>query len=258
LCHNLAANDGLSGVVVGLEVMRALAQKKQRRFNYLFLVLPETIGSLAWLSHNENLMPSLHGGLFLEMMGLDNPFSLQNSFGSDSEVDLCFELGLREAYPDMWCTPFRSVPGNDERQFNAPGVRVPMASLSRMQCPGTSGFPYPQYHSDHDNPTTTSQERLEESLCAVLAMLECLEQNYVPLNLFKGEVFLSRYGLHPGSFMDAADHQALFAVLFRIDGTRSLAQIAQEIGEPFSRVRNVCEKLRECGLVRPIYPERKG
>lgn len=257
LCHNLAANDGLSGVVVGLGAMRALAQKKQRRFSYRFLVLPETIGSLAWLSHNENLIPSLHGGLFLEMLGLDNPFSLQYSFGADSEVDICFELGLKAVAQDMWCTPFRSVPGNDERQFNAPGVRVPMSSLSRMQRPGTSGFPYPQYHSDHDSPAIISQERLDESLGTVMAMLECLENNYVPLNLFKGEVFLSRYGLNPGSFLEAADHQALFAVLFRIDGTRSLAQIAKEISEPFGRVLNICEKLRKHGLVRAIYPEQE-
>ena len=54
---------------------------------------------------------------------------------------------------------------NDERQFNAPGVRVPMLSLSRVQAPKASGLPpYPEYHSSLDTPEIVTQERLEAYL----------------------------------------------------------------------------------------------
>ncbi len=30
---------------------------------------PETIGTIAWLAHNESLIPTLRGGIFMEMTG---------------------------------------------------------------------------------------------------------------------------------------------------------------------------------------------
>ncbi len=51
-----------------------------------------------------------------------------------------------------WIGEFRTIIGNDERQFNGPGVRVPMLSLSRVLRPDHPDWPYPEYHSSFDNP----------------------------------------------------------------------------------------------------------
>src|SRR5205814_5902547 len=98
--------------------------------------------------------------------------------------------------PDGWTGAFRTIIGNDERQFNAPGVRVPMLSLSRVLRPDDSNWPYPQYHSSDDTPGAVSETHLHKSVDLVLAMIDVLENNRVPINNFKGEVFCSRYGLH--------------------------------------------------------------
>ena len=74
----------------------------------------------------------MKGGLFLEMLGLDNPHALQRSFAGDTDVDACFVAALRQHDPSGWTAPYRVLLGNDERQFNAPGVRVPMLSLMRV------------------------------------------------------------------------------------------------------------------------------
>jgi len=66
LCHPAMVNDDLSGVVVGLEVARTLLAGPQPYYTYRILILPETIGSVAYLSHNENLIPQMRGGLFLD------------------------------------------------------------------------------------------------------------------------------------------------------------------------------------------------
>ena len=42
-------------------------------YTYRLLILPETIGSVAYLSHHESLIPSMVGGLFLEMLGNKSP-----------------------------------------------------------------------------------------------------------------------------------------------------------------------------------------
>ncbi|HEY9479934.1 MAG TPA: DUF4910 domain-containing protein, partial [Gemmatimonadaceae bacterium] len=90
LCHPAMVNDDLSGLVVGMDVMRALLARRDLHYTYRFIIVPETIGSLAWLSANEELIPKMRGGLFLEMLGRDYPHALQRSFGDDTDVDRAF------------------------------------------------------------------------------------------------------------------------------------------------------------------------
>ncbi|MGZ8490664.1 MAG: DUF4910 domain-containing protein [Gemmatirosa sp.] len=252
LCHPAQVNDDLSGVVVGMDVMRALLTRSRRgelRYTYRFLILPETIGSVAWLSHHEALIPRLRAGLFLEMLGLDYPLALQRSFTGTSEADVCFESALRAAEPDAWASAFRTLPGNDERQFNAPGVRVPMLSIMRVLPTGHPQFPYPQYHSSHDTPAVTSAARLAGARDAVLHMIDRYERNVVPVPRFAGEPFCSRYGLHVDAYRDPDGHRALFDVVYLLDGTRSIAMIARECGASFETVERVVHTMARHGLV---------
>jgi aminopeptidase-like protein/aminoglycoside N3'-acetyltransferase len=250
LCHPGMVNDDLSGVVVGMKVMQELLQRSDLRYTYRFLILPETIGSVAYLSQNEELIPHMMGGLFLEMLGLNQPHALQLSFAGDTEVDRCLARVLQDHDPHGWTGAFRTVVGNDERQFNAPGVRVPMLSLSRVQKSQPGKHPYyPQYHSSHDTPDLASPDRLSDSRDLVLKMIEAVEANAIPINRFKGEIFCSRYGLNVDVYTDRAGNRALFDILFQIDGTRSEVEIARICNLPVSSVRQLLEELRRLDLV---------
>ncbi|HWQ84627.1 MAG TPA: DUF4910 domain-containing protein, partial [Anaerolineales bacterium] len=151
LCHPAMVNDDLTGVVVGLEVARELLRQvsagKKPYYTYRLLILPETIGSVAYLSHHEHLIPDMAAGLFLEMLGNDSPHALQHSFQSQSQIDKCLSTTLPGLDPQSYTGAYRSVINNDERQFNAPGVRVPMLSLSRVESPESPTRPYREYHS---------------------------------------------------------------------------------------------------------------
>jgi aminopeptidase-like protein len=153
------------------------------------------------LSHNEALIPSMVGGLFLEMLGNPSPHALQGSFQTDSQADRCLTSAFQgldplSLLPGGYQGPYRTIIDNDERQFNAPGVRVPMLSLSRVEAPKASGTPpYPEYHSSADNPSIVSQERLEDSHQMVLGLLDAWEKNQYIVNKFKGEIFCSGYGI---------------------------------------------------------------
>jgi aminopeptidase-like protein len=176
LCHPAMVNDDLSGLVVGMGVMRELLARRDLRYTYRFIIVPETIGSLSWLSANEELIPLMRGGLFLEMLGRDYPHALQHSFAGDTEIDRVFAKALSGADPRAWTARFRELAGNDERQFNAPGVRVPMLSLTRVVRTAEPNAYYPEYHSSHDTPELVPPGSLEESRDVVLKMIDELER----------------------------------------------------------------------------------
>jgi aminopeptidase-like protein len=190
------------------------------------------------------------GGLFLEMLGLKYPHALQLSFAGDTEVDRCLSQALKESDPHGWTGPFRTVVGNDERQFNAPGVRVPMLSLSRVVQGNKGCWRYfPEYHSSKDTPELASCTRLAESRDLVLKMIDAIEGNQVPINRYQGEVFCSRYGLNIDVYSNIEGNRALFDIIFLIDGTRSVTEIARICGVSVESARRVVEELRQIGLV---------
>jgi aminopeptidase-like protein/aminoglycoside N3'-acetyltransferase len=250
LCHPHMVNDDMTGVAVMIDVARALRKKTDLRYTYRLLIVPETIGTVAYLSHRPELIPKMKGGLFLEMLGKSHPHSLQSSLTGKEEVDLCFEAALRERDPEGWIGPYRMVIGNDERQFNGPGVRVPYPSISRV-LPGTHpDHPYREYHSSHDDPSIITGENLRASRDLILRMLEILEQNRTPVNLFQGEVFCARYGIFRNWYTDREAHRALFSTMHLIDGTRSLVEIAREADVSFFEVHRAVQELESHGLVK--------
>ncbi len=282
LCHPAMVNDDLTGVVVGLDVARQLlaglpiadpgslpsiagdppSVAHRPYYTYRLLILPETIGSVAYLSHNESLIPKMVGGLFLEMLGNDSPHALQQSFIPQSQADRCLVSALRGLDPDSYCAPYRMVINNDERQFNAPGVRVPMLSLSRVERRESPTWPYPEYHSSYDTPAIVTAERLESSKQVLLGLLQAWECNQYVVNQFKGEIFCSGYGIWIDYRVNPEGHRRLFEIMERCDGEHTVADIATELDISFQSAWEVVSLLHKKDLVffsrtpQPTTPHR--
>lgn len=127
---------------------------------------------------------------------------------------------------------------------------MPMLSLSRVRPSKPGAWPYyPQYHSSHDTPEIASASRLAESRDLVLKMIDTVERNRVPVNRFKGEIFCSRYGLNIDAYANPEDNRALFDIVFLIDGTRSVAEIARACRVSIESAYRVVEELSRRGLV---------
>lgn len=248
LCHPGQVNDGLSGVATGLAVMDRIAGVP-RRYSYKLLITPETIGSVAWLSHNEEAIPSLIGGLFLEMTGLRQPPALQMSYFGDTQWDNCLRQVHLSAEEGAWCGPHRTIVGNDERQFNAPGVRVPMLSYSRSLPWEHPHRPFKEYHSPADNLEITSIESLDTSKDTVLAMVDAWESNDYPKNRFKGEICLANYNLCVDRHRNLTSHRQMLQMMDLIDGTNSVADIAERSQLPIEQVSKFLQSLSGAGLV---------
>jgi aminopeptidase-like protein len=246
-------NDDLTGVVVGLEIARTLLERSSQGskpyFTYRLLILPETIGSVAYLSQHEELIPQMVAGLFLEMLGNDSPHALQGSFQPSSQIDRCLVSALQGLDPDSYSAPYRTVIANDERQFNAPGVRVPMLSLSRVEPAGSPTRPYREYHSSLDTPSIVTQERLVASRQLVLKLIDAWENNQYIVNRFKGEVFCSGYGIWVDYRLNPDGHRRLFEIMERCDGAHTIADIATELSIPFQSVWEVVALLKSKELV---------
>jgi aminopeptidase-like protein len=203
------------------------------------------------------------GGLFLEMLGNDSAHALQGSFQPESQCDRCLTTALQGLDEQAYSGAYRTVIGNDERQFNAPGVRVPMLSLSRVEPPDSPTRPYPEYHSSTDTPEIVTTARLEDSRQVVLGLIGAWEQNLFVVNNFKGEVFASGYGIWIDYRVNPEGHRRLFHIMEHVDGEHTVADIAATLQIPYQAVLEVLAMLAEKDLVslsrtaQPTTPLRK-
>ncbi len=230
MCHPHQLNDGPLGAALCLDVLESLAAAGTGHTIRL-LVGPETVGTAAWLSRNRECVAGLRGGLFCEMLTVDLPFVLNASFWGDSLLDALFAEIVRAEAPDNRVERFNY--GNDERQFNGPGVDVPMAALHRSHM---SRFQegrydaYPEYHSDRDDMRLVSPDKLARAAALIRDLVAAFDRYLaVPRAAFRGEPFLSRYDLHDTSldsfsaFMDVVNTTGRGLTVFEIGRRLGLA-----------------------------------
>ena len=264
LDHAGQANDDLAGVAVSVEVAKRLAGRDLHH-TLRFLYLPEHIGSVAYLALNEALIPTFRWGLFLEMLGVDQPLVLQHSREASSAIDRVVKLALRETGEPFGEGPFLQVIMNDEQVLDGPGVAIPTVSLSRARYEPSSlppqsdappnytsvyeAPPYPEYHSSDDSMRIISDAALEQAATVVTRAIEILDQDAYPRRRYRGTVQLSRHGLWVDWRTDPLLSAKIEYLMWCFEGDKSLSQIALETGLPFATVHDYVERFRAAGLV---------
>jgi aminopeptidase-like protein len=182
LDHPHMANDDLAGVLVGVRLMHLLAQQR-RKFTCRLVIVQEITGSEYYLAkmaasgEKQNFIAAM----FLEMLGSDTPLALQLSHHGNTPLDDAVRAALEASGQTYRVGPFRTIVGNDEINWASHGI--PMSSISR--------FPYPEYHSDQDDLTVLSPDRLEESARLVLDAFDRFEQQQWYRKTFAGCVCVS-------------------------------------------------------------------
>ncbi len=244
LCHPGQANDDLTGVSALVDIAKEL-EKKENYYTYKFLFVPETIGSVAYLSQNENIIEKLKYGIFLEMLGNDNNHALQLSRQGNTRLDRISRYTMKNNLNNFREGAFREIAGNDEIVFNGPGVDVPMVSISR--------YPYPEYHSSDDNPSILTEERLEESKNLIIKILDIIDKDYVPERQFKGPIFFSGYGLWVDWRVNLKLNQNMEKIMLMLEGDKSIFDISEELDMNFYDVFDFVNKLTEKDLVKKNY-----
>lgn len=252
-CHPFQANDDISGCAIGIAVMQRLRTISKRRFSYRLVIAPELIGTAHWLEGLGREAESLSATIMLKSLGNAAPLKLQNSFSGSAAIDRAAHHAMRHRFSDYLSGPFRTVYGNDETVFEAPGYEIPSISLTR--------FPFSSYHTDADRPETLSTAALQESLDVVLDIVEAMESDLVFKGTAHGLVSLSnpRYDLYraaPAPGIDCESYPEINArwnLLMNclprlLDGRTGLLEIADRHRLPVREVREYVERWAEKGL----------
>ncbi len=240
LCHPAMVNDDLSGVAVLVDIAKELS-KRNNYYTYKILFVPETIGSIAYLSQNEDLIPKIKYSTFLEMLGNDNTHALQLSRQGNTRLDRIARHVMKRSLKSFREAPFRKIIANDELVFNGPGIDIPMISMSR--------FPYPEYHTSDDSPDIISENRLNESKELVMDIINVLDRDYIPKRTFKGPLFLSGYGLWVDWRTDKELNANIDQIMTMLEGDMSVFDIAEELNMDSDKVLNYINKFLDKGLV---------
>jgi aminopeptidase-like protein len=240
-CHPMQANDDGAGVVTAIELARRLADRPlpPGSMSVRFWFGPETIGTIAWLAHNESLIPALRGGLFLEMTGNRSQLAFHHTRQHTHLLDRIAKYVLR--FTDHDERDFASAPANDERVVNGPGVNVPCLSLNR--------WPYDEYHTTDDNLDIIHEDMLSGAADAAEQIVRLYASNYIPKRTFRGPVFLSGHGLWVDWREDWALNRAIEKIMMRFEGRHTVFDIAEQVGLEYGTVRAYVEKFRARGFV---------
>ncbi len=244
LCHPMQANDDAAGVVTAVEVAHRLAANPlpPGSMRVRFWFGPETIGTIAYLAHHEDLIPALKGGIFIEMTGNEGPLAWHHTRQHDHLLDRVAAAVLsRHEHVER---DFADFPPNDERVINGPGVNVPCISINR--------WPYSEYHTTDDNPDIIHEPMLQGAADVVEEIIRIYASNYIPRRTFRGPLFLSGYGLWVDWRENFALNRALEKIMMRMEGQHSIFDIAQEVGLDYWTVREYVEKFRLKGFVEAL------
>jgi aminopeptidase-like protein len=241
-------------VVVGIEVMRRLMQLKKRKYTYRLIVAPEHLGTVFYLNGlSDEEAGTFKYAVFLEMLGTDKKFALQESFLGQSLLDKACHNYLKHNFPEYHSDKFRKIVGNDETVWESPGYEIPCVSLSRML--------YPEYHSDKDNADIISEVKLEESVNTVMGIFTILESDTAVNRNFKGLLALSnpKYDLYistadPSIRIEVTGEQKKWnylmdCIIRYFDGKTTLLDIAIKHDIEHAKLVRYVEKFRQKQLV---------
>lgn len=249
LCHPSMANNECSGPAVSLFLLNYIKNLPKRKYSYRFIYIPETIGSITYLSLNhESLKRNVVSGINLSCVGDDNDYSFVQSRYGNTLTDKILHNLLSFHYPEYKAYSFLER-GSDERQFCAPGIDLPVCTFCR-----TKYVKYKEYHTSADNLDYISPEGLGGALDVMVKFVNAMEHNEVYRIKCLCEPQLGKRGLYPtvsqkGSY-DAV--KALTDFIAYADGTNDLVEISNIIHQPADVLIPIADKLLANDLIEKV------
>ena len=191
ICHPSMANNELSGPIVSMGLIDYFSKKKLNK-TLRFIFIPETIGSISYLSMNLNyLKDNVIGGYNLSCIGDDRQHSCMFSKYQNSPSD----EAIIEAYKRLKIKNYKVYSflkrGSDERQYNSPGVDLPIASIFR-----TKYGKYPEYHTSLDDFNLVTEKGIKGGFNVVKEAIKILNKKIIPKNRILCEPQMGKRSLH--------------------------------------------------------------
>lgn len=261
LCHPSMANNELSGPLTMIGLYERISKWKKRQFNYLFLVNPETIGSICFLYKNkEYLKQNLDSGLVLTCLGgPKNKLSYKKSRVGNSRLDRLFTYLSKEK--KVLLRDFDPTGGSDERQYCSSELNLPVGQVARTVYNTTY-----HYHTSGDDKKFMNISKVMKSIDEIENILKINDQlrpikRYMPYC----ELQLGRKNLYPNinsnlnrnyssdNFVDNRKKlNILLSLLSYADGENTILDIAHKSGFELSEIKDSLKFSIKNNLIRPI------
>lgn len=249
-CHPSMADNECSGPALAGELINTIASMDHRRYTYRFVFVPETIGSITYLSQDEHvayLQKHLKAGFVLSCVGDDNDYSMIQSRYADTYADRVLLNVL--SYKEKRTIYGFNKRGSDERQYNAPGVDLPVVCFCRSKF-----GEFAEYHTSADNMDFVSSQGFQGAYDAMMEVVNILEKNARYRMKVLCEPQLGKRGLYSDISRKGIYDTILVQrdVISYCDGKNDLLDLSERIGVPVSDIIEIIDRLKENDLLEKI------
>ena len=241
ICHPSMANNELSGPTVLTFLAQWLLEKEKPRYSYRIIFIPETIGSISYLSlHYKQMKKRVFAGFNVSCVGDDRAYSYIPSRAGNTISDQVALHVLKSIDPNFVKYTWLDR-GSDERQYCAPGIDLPIASIMR-----TAYGQYPEYHTSLDDlENVVTPKGLDGGYLALRRAMEAIEKNkrYCVTTLCEPQ--MSKRGLYPTLSVKKSNEQVklMIDLISLCDGKSSLLEIAEYLKTPIWDLYEIVETL---------------
>ena len=246
ICHPSMANNELSGPIVSMSLINYFIGKKLNK-TLRFIFIPETIGSIAYLSRNlKYLKRYVIGGYNLSCVGDERKHSCMLSKNENSPSDEALLL----SYKKMNIRNYKIYPflnrGSDERQYNSPGIDLGITSIFRSKY-----TEYPEYHTSLDNFNVVTLKGLTGGYNVAKNSIKIIQNNTYPISKILCEPQMGKRGLYPTLSVKSKrkETKKFMDFLQYSDGFNSLNKISKLINLDIKSTKKIYKVLSKNNLL---------
>ncbi len=246
ICHPSMANNELSGPLVSLCLINYFQKLKKLKKTLRFIFVPETIGSIAYLSKNlDYLKKYTVGGYNLTCIGDERQYSCMLSKYKNSQSDIAILKAFKKLKLKYKLYSFLER-GSDERQYNSPNIDLPIASIFRSKY-----HEYPEYHTSLDNFKLVTLKGIQGGYKISREAINILMKTNIPKNLIFCEPQMGRRGLYPSLSFGNIDKEtnSLMNFLQYADGKNDIKKISKLIGVSLKKSNKIYKILSKKKIV---------
>ncbi len=247
ICHPQMCNNELSGPVVLTALASYISACKLLKYTYRFVLIPETIGSIAYLSkHITKLKKNVIAGYNLTCLGDEGEFSyIPSRLGNTLSDKIALHV-LNSNFPNFISYSWLDR-GSDERQYCAPGIDLPICSITR-----TKYGKYPEYHTSLDDFNLISENALQKSFDLYKQLIHILETDCYPSLNVLCEPQLGKRGLYPNisTVNSGQTVRDLMNFISYCDGNHSLLDISNILKLDYTNCIDLYSKLFKANLLK--------
>ena len=249
ICHPSMANNELSGPTV-VTYLAKWIKSQMFEYTYRIIFIPETIGSICYLSKNiKTMKKNIVAGYNVTCVGDNNSFSFLPSRDEDTLSDKIALHILKHEHTNFIKYSFLDR-GSDERQYCSPGVDLPISSIMR-----TKYGEYKEYHTSLDNLDYISSTGLNESYIIFTKCIKCIEFNKIYKTTVLCEPQMGRRNLYPslGSGTTLPEGTKIMKnILAYADGKKDLLSISEKLGVYLLDIVPIINTLVKEGLLEMV------